>query len=68
MYKVKVTNTCSCFLKSGLPQEEEYDTEEEAQKEANAMMHTMNSEFCHKHEFILHEQFGDFTISMRTRL
>lgn len=67
MYKVKMENTCSCFLKSGLPEVAEYETEEEAKKEAESMTQKMNSEFCHKHEFILNEQFGDFSISMRMR-
>lgn len=67
MYKVKVPNTCSCFLKSGLPEVAEYETEEEAKKEANEMVKKMNSSFCHKHEFSLSEKFGDFTISMRMR-
>ena len=67
MYKVKVTNTCSCFLKSGLPEVAEFATESEAKKEAEEMTHRMNTRFCHKHEFSLSEKFGDFTISMKMR-
>lgn len=66
-YKVSVPNTCSCFLKSGLPQVVECNTQEEAKQEAEAMTQKMNTTFCHKHEFVLSESFGDFTISMKMR-
>jgi len=65
MYKVKVERQCSCFKRSGLPDLASYNTEEEAKKEAEAILHKMNNDFCHKHEFSLNEKFGDFTISMR---
>jgi len=67
MYKVKVPNTCSCFLKSGLPETSEFATQEEAKAEASSMLERMNTKFCHKHEFTLEEKFGDFTIFMRAR-
>jgi hypothetical protein len=62
-----VPYTCKCFLKSGLPEKSEYDSETEAKKEALKMTEQMNNTFCHKHEFVLTEQFGDFTITMRAR-
>ena len=67
MYKIEVPNTCGCFLRSGLPQSSEYETAEEAKEEAQAMLEHMNSSFCHKHEFVLEERLGDFTIYMRVR-
>lgn len=67
MHKVKVENSCSCFIKSGLSEVLEFETEEEAVKEANKMLEKMNSTFCKKHEFSLNEQFGDFTIYIRPR-
>ena len=67
MYKVKVMNTCSCFLKSGLPEVSEFTTENEAKQEAEEMTQRMNTRFCHKHEFALSEKFGDYTISMKMR-
>ncbi len=66
MYKVKVERLCSCFIKSGFPEVEKYETQEEAEKEAELMLEKMNNSFCHKHQFFLHERFGDFTISMRS--
>jgi nucleoid DNA-binding protein len=45
----------------------EFDTKEEAQKEAQSMIDKMNSTFCQKHEFALSEQFGDFTIFIKPR-
>ena len=66
-YKVKVENICSCFLKSGLGESIEFDTKEEAKKEAEYMIGIMQSNFCKKHEFILNEQFGDYTIYIKPR-
>ncbi len=67
MYKIKIQNTCRCFIKSGIPKVFECETQEEAQKEAEKITQKMNSSFCHQHEFFLSELFGDFTISMKTR-
>ncbi len=67
MYKVKVENACRCFLKSGFAQTADFDTQEEAKKEAEYMIGIMRSNFCQKHEFALNEQFGDFTIFIKPR-
>ena len=67
MYKVKVENACRCFFKSGMAEFSEFETKEEAQKEAEYMIGVMNSTFCNKHEFALNEQFGDYTIFIKPR-
>ena len=67
MYKVKVQNTCRCFLKSGFSENLEFATKEEAQNEAEYMIGIMKSNFCQKHEFALNEQFGDYTIFIKPR-
>ena len=67
MYKVKVQNVCSCFLKSGFAESSEFETKEDAKKEAEYMMGIMKANFCQKHEFALSEQFGDFTIFIKPR-
>jgi len=67
MYKVKVQNSCRCFLKSGFSENAEYDTQAEAKKEAENMIGVMRSSFCQKHEFALSEQFGDFTIFIKPK-
>ncbi len=67
MYKVIVQNTCSCFLKSGFCDSLEFDTKEEAKKEAEYMIGIMKSNFCQKHEFALNEKFGDYTIFIKSR-
>ena len=64
MYKVKVLNACSCFLKSGMAEIQEFETQDEAKKEAESMLSIMKSNFCKKHRFNMNEQFGDFTISI----
>ncbi len=62
MYKVKVENGCRCFFKSGMVESQEFQTKEEAQKEAEYMIGIMKSNFCQKHKFTITEQFGDFKI------
>jgi len=66
-HKVNVQNTCRCFLKSGMAESSEFETLEEAKKEAEYMIGVMNSTFCQKHEFSLKEQFGDFSIYIKPR-
>jgi len=66
-YKVNVQNACRCFLKSGMSESIEFDTKDEAKKEAEYMIGIMNSTFCQKHTFMLNEQFGDFTIFIKER-
>jgi hypothetical protein len=67
MYRVKVQNTCSCFLKSGFPESQEFKSKEEAKTEAEYMLRIMKSNFCQKHEFAINEQFDDFTIFIKPR-
>ena len=67
MYKVKVQNTCRCFLKSGMSESSEFETKEQAQKEAEYMINIMRNNFCAKHEFAISEKFGDFTIFIKPR-
>ena len=64
MYKVEVKNACRCFLKSGFAEMQSYASKEEAKEEATKMLETMNSTFCHKHEFNMMESFGNYTINI----
>jgi len=67
MYKVNVQNPCSCFIKKGLPDVQDFDTKEEAKAEAESLINTMRTTFCQKHEFDLKEQFGTYTIQIKPR-
>lgn len=66
-YKVKVENSCRCFLKSGMAEDIEFNSQEEAKEEAQKMINIMQSDFCKKHAFALNEQFGDYTIYIKDR-
>jgi hypothetical protein len=44
-----------------------FENKDEAKKEAESMIKSMKSNFCQKHEFVLSEQFGDFTIFIKPR-
>ena len=67
MYKIRVENPCSCFLKNGLAEVQDFETKEEAKTAADKLMHKMSTTFCQKHEFTLSERFGDFTIFIKPR-
>ncbi|MDB2562682.1 hypothetical protein N9X61_03665 [Sulfurimonas sp.] len=67
MYKVKVHNSCSCMIKSGMAEVLEFDTEDEAKKEAEKMLAKMKDSFCKKHDFVLNEKFGDYELFIRAR-
>jgi uncharacterized FlaG/YvyC family protein len=67
MYKVRVENVCRCFLKSGMAENQEFDSQDRAKEEAQKMIDKMNSTFCQKHEFALNEQFGDYTIYIKDK-
>ncbi|MBC8236628.1 MAG: hypothetical protein H8E76_00200 [Helicobacteraceae bacterium] len=67
MYKVKVHNSCSCMMKSGMAEVLDFSTEDEAEKEAQAMLEKMQSSFCKKHDFVLNEKFGDYEIYIKPR-
>ena len=67
MYKVKVYNSCSCMIKSGMADVLEFDTEDQAKVEAQKMLQKMKSNFCKKHDFVLNEKFGDYELYIRPR-
>jgi len=67
MSKVIIQNPCSCFLKSGLLQEEEFDTKTEAKAKAEKLLIEMSQKFCNKHQFSMSERFGDFTVYIKPR-
>jgi len=67
MYKVTVMNPCSCFVKNGLADTQDFSSKEEAKKEAETLLHKMKTTFCAKHDFSMSEQFGSFTIYTRAR-
>ena len=67
MYKVKVINPCSCFVKNGFVDMQDFDTKEEAKTQADYLLHKMQTSFCAKHEFGMSEQFGTYTILVKPR-
>lgn len=67
MYKVDVTSPCSCFVKNGLWDTQDFATKDEAKKEAESLLNRMQTTFCSKHEFSLSEQFGSYTIYTKSR-
>ena len=63
MYKVVVSNQCSCFKKSDMQGNLHFESQDEAKNKAVEMMEKMNKEFCGKHEFEVQEMFNSYVIS-----
>ena len=63
MYKVIVDKQCSCFKKSDLKVNSEFEKDEDAYAFAIKMQDKMNSEFCSKHSFQVLKIFDNFKIT-----
>ena len=63
MYKVVVSNQCSCFKNSKMDGTLHFESREEAKDKALEMMKKMNEDFCGKHEFDVQEMFTSYVIS-----
>ena len=63
MYKVVVSNQCSCFKNSKMDGSLHFESREEAKNKALEMMKKMNEDFCGKHEFDVQEMFTSYVIS-----
>lgn len=68
MYRVEVKNACKCFFKSGLAENSVFDTKAEAKEEADYMLGIMNSNFCHKHTFVLNEMGNNYEIIIKPNI
>jgi hypothetical protein len=68
VYKVRIENVCSCFVKSAMAESLDFDTQEEAKEKAEKMIGIMKSDFCQKHDFAISETFGDYTIYIKSRI
>lgn len=64
MTKLIVDKQCGCFKKSGLLEEQQFNTKEEALQEAIAMCEDMNDTFCQKHNFTVVEDNENVVIKM----
>jgi len=62
MYQVEIKNVCSCAIKRALPENQSFDSKEEAQEEAERLLEQMQGEFCKKHRFELRNEFGNYTL------
>ena len=62
VYKVTVQNPCSCFVKRGFAEVQEFQAKDDAKVQVQSMLKEMQDTFCKKHKFQLIEQFGDYTI------
>ena len=62
MYSVDIKNSCSCAIKRALPEMQNFDSEDEAQDEANRLLQQMQDEFCQRHRFELRHEFGNYSI------
>lgn len=62
MYKVEIKNSCSCAIKRGTAEMQDFDTMDDAEEEAKRLLQQMEDEFCKKHRFELRKEFNSFNI------
>ena len=67
MYRVEVKNACKCFLRSGNVEMQSFASRQEAKEEAERMLEEMQTKFCKKHDFVLSEIVGNYTITIKPR-
>ena len=67
MFKVEVKNPCKCFLRSGNIEMQTFSSKEEAKEEAERLLEEMQTTFCKKHDFVLSEIVGNYTIIIKLR-
>ena len=67
MYSVEVLNGCRCFIRDGLPEKQEFSSEEEAKNEATSLLNHMQKNFCKKHDFELTQEFSSYKIYIKPR-
>jgi len=65
MYTINIDRECGCFKRSGLENNAQFASNDDALLQANAMLEKMNQEFCAKHTFSLKEDGNTFQISMQ---
>lgn len=64
MFQVNVPQQCGCFRRSGRESSKSFENKDEALMHAQEMVHTMNNEFCKKHNFSVLENGKEFIITM----
>lgn len=65
MYTINIDKECGCFKRSGLENNTQFVSNDDALMQANMMVTKMNQEFCSKHSFSLKEDGNRFQISMQ---
>lgn len=68
MFTIRVDKECGCFKRSEFENNIQFDSEDAARKEAEAMVEDMNDTFCRKHEFSLEVSGNEFVIHMESRI
>jgi len=64
MFVVKVSKECGCFKKSDLENDISFTSKDDALIKAHNMAHTMNQDFCGKHDFEVFENGDEFLINV----
>lgn len=65
MYTINIDKECGCFKRSGLENNTQFASNDDALIKATEMVGKMNQEFCAKHSFSLKEDGNRFQISMQ---
>lgn len=66
-YRLEVKNPCSCFKRDGGVESQTFDSALDAKEEAEALHARMEKNYCKKHQFVLTNMAGNYTITIQPR-
>ena len=68
MFKVTVEKECGCFRKSGIQNNQEFASKDNALIQAMELAKDMNNDFCQKHEFNVVEDGNNILVKVDERV
>ncbi|HEX5623877.1 MAG TPA: hypothetical protein VFX57_05510 [Sulfuricurvum sp.] len=66
-YRLEVKNPCRCFMRDGGVEQQTFASAAEAKEEAEALHARMQKSYCKKHQFVLTQTAGHYTITIQSR-
>ncbi|MCX6073790.1 MAG: hypothetical protein NTY39_05675 [Campylobacterales bacterium] len=67
VYRVEVKNPCRCFMRDGGVEQQHFSTSNDAKEEAERLLERMEKNYCKKHQFVLTQMAGNYTITIAPR-
>lgn len=66
-YRLEVKNACGCFKRDGGVETQVFDSAQDIKEEAELLHARMEKNYCKKHQFVLTNMAGNYTITIQPR-